>query len=129
MGSKIFGFFTSKNIPPSSQIYGRKKIQKNEFLYGDSHTPITGSTGSTKQETKLRRGNVSCVYSTDHPTITTFQYISHLVCRIDMLKSRKSEQVHGTRKDTSPWYKSIEIKYAHMIAKGSAAKHTLGAPR
>ena len=53
MGSKNFGFFTSQNIPPSSQIYGRKKIQKNEFLYGDPHTPITGSTGSTKQETKL----------------------------------------------------------------------------
>ena len=73
-----------------------------------------------------------CVFyrpRTFHPTITTFQYISHLVCRIDMLKSRKSEQVHGTQKDTSPWYKSIEIKYAHMIAKGSAAKLTLGAPR
>ena len=28
-----------------------------------------------------------------------------------------------------PYYKSVEIKYAHMIAKGSAAKLTLGAPR
>ena len=70
-----------------------------------------------------------CVFyrpRTFHPTITTFQYISHLVCRIDVLKSREDEHIHGKM---PPWYKEVEIKYAHMIAKGYAAKHTLGAPR
>ena len=31
-----------------------KSFQKNVFLYGDPHTPITGSTGFTKQETKFK---------------------------------------------------------------------------
>ena len=65
-GQKFLDFSLPKIFPHHPKYMGEKKIQKNEFLYGDPHTPITGSTGSTKQETKLRWGNVSCVYSTDH---------------------------------------------------------------
>ena len=42
-----------------------------------------------------------------------------------LVESRVCEHIH---RNMPPYYKSIEIKYAHMIAKGSAAKHTLGNP-
>ena len=43
-----------------------------------------------------------------------------------LVESRVCEHIHG---NMPPYDKSIEIKYAHMIAKGSTAKHTLGAPQ